>query len=182
LSAFQAYDLEKVQLLRHEELDAAPFGIIIVDRSGTILEYNAYERSLAHLGNREVAGRNFFTDVVPCTAIRDFQGRFAEFLSSNEVSIEPFEFVFAFPHGPERVCVVFVRLADDRDRATICVIRTEVADPLPQTEPPIRAPSSPAAQVHPCAAAMPSAASRSCRPAVGVRMRMRRTGAGTSTT
>jgi photoactive yellow protein len=133
LSAFQAYDFEKIQLLRHEELDAAPFGIIIVDAAGTILDYNAYERSLAHLGNRDVVGRNFFTDVAPCTAIRDFQGRFMDFLNSNEASIEPFEFVFAFPHGPERVCVVFVRLADDRDRATICVIRTEVAEPSPQT-------------------------------------------------
>jgi photoactive yellow protein len=106
--------------------------VVVVDRrSGTILEYNAYERSLAHLGNREVIGRDFFTDVAPCTAIREFQGRFGDFLDSHETSVEPFEFVFAFPHGPVRVCVVFVRLADDRDRATICLIRTEVADPSP---------------------------------------------------
>jgi len=44
------------------------------------------------------------------------------------MNIEPFEFVFSFPRGPQRVPVVFVRLADDRDRASICVIRTEVAD------------------------------------------------------
>jgi photoactive yellow protein len=129
LSAFEAYDLEKIQLLRNDERDAAPLGVIVVDRHGTILEYNAYERSLAHLGNRDVTGLNFFTDVAPCTAIREFQGCFGDFLTSGEQSIEPFEFVFAFPHGPERVSVVFVRLADDRDRATICVIRTEVADP-----------------------------------------------------
>jgi photoactive yellow protein len=128
LSAFQAYDLDKVQLLRNADLDSAPLGVIVVDRNGKILEYNAYERSLAHMGDRDVTGRNFFTDVAPCTAIRDFQGRFGEFLNSEETSIEPFEFIFAFPHGPERVSVVFVRLADDRERATICVIRTEVAD------------------------------------------------------
>ena len=93
------------------------------------MEYNAYERSLAALGNRNVIGLNFFTDVAPCTAIRDFQGRFGNFLNSGQTSIEPFEFVFAFPRGPERVNVVFVRLADDRDRATICVIRSEVAAP-----------------------------------------------------
>jgi len=72
-------------------------------------------------------GLNFFTDVAPCTAILDFQGRFGEFLASNETSIEPFEFVFSFPHGHERVSVVFVRLAADRDRATICVIPSGVA-------------------------------------------------------
>jgi hypothetical protein len=103
LSGFEAYDLEKIQLLRNSELDAAPFGVIVIDRIGTVLEYNAYERSLFC---RRGAGHGH-----------------------PRVSIEPFEFVFAFPHGPERVSVVFVRLADDRDRATICVIRTEVADP-----------------------------------------------------
>jgi photoactive yellow protein len=128
-SAFDAFDLQKIQRLHGEELDAAPFGVIVVDRSGTILEYNAYERSMAGLGTRTVIGLNFFTDVAPCTAIRDFQGRFGDFLSSNETSIEPFEFVFPFARGPQRVSVVFVRLANDQDRATICVIRTEVADP-----------------------------------------------------
>jgi photoactive yellow protein len=125
--AFDAYDLAKVQLLHNEELDAAPFGVIVVDRSGTILEYNAYERSLVGIGSRSVIGLNFFTDVAPCTAIREFQGRFATFLTSDDTSIEPFEFVFHLPAGPVRVTVVFVRLANDEDHATICVIRTEVA-------------------------------------------------------
>jgi photoactive yellow protein len=132
-SPFGAYDLEKVQHLSHDELDAAPFGVIIVDRVGTILEYNAYERSLSGVGNRTVIGLNFFNDVAPCTAIRDFQGRFGEFLTSQDTSIEPFEFVFALPRGPQRVSVVFVRLANDVDRATICVIRTEVAGSSVQT-------------------------------------------------
>jgi len=79
LRAFRGYDLEKVQQFREAELDAAPFGMIVVDRIGTILEYNAYERSLAHLGNRAVIGLDFFTDVAPGAAIRDFSGRFGEF-------------------------------------------------------------------------------------------------------
>lgn len=128
-SAFNAFDLEKIQQLHGEDLDAAPFGVIVVDRAGTILEYNAYERTMAGLGTRTVIGRNFFTDVAPCTAIREFQGRFGEFLTSDATSIEPFEFVFPFARGPQRVSVVFVRLANDQDRATICVIRTEVAEP-----------------------------------------------------
>lgn len=128
-SAFKGFDLEKVQTLNHDELDGAPFGVIVVDRAGTILEYNAYERSLTGIGNVSVTGRNFFTDVAPCTAIREFQGRFGDFLVSDDTSIEPFEFVFALPRGPVRVSVVFVRLANDQDRATICVIRTEVAQP-----------------------------------------------------
>ena len=129
ISPFGAFDLEKVQLLHGVELDAAPFGVIVVDRAGTILEYNAYERSMAGLGGRTVIGLNFFTDVAPCTAIRDFRGRFGDFLASDQTSIEPFEFVFPFASGRQRVSVVFVRLANDQDRATICVIRSEVAEP-----------------------------------------------------
>jgi photoactive yellow protein len=135
-SAFNAFDLEKIQQLHGAELDAAPFGVIVVDREGTILEYNAYERTMAGMGSRPVIGRNFFTDVAPCTAIREFQGRFAEFLTSDETSIEPFEFIFPFPSGPIRVSVVFVRLANDEDRATICVIRTEVGEEPAQTATP----------------------------------------------
>ncbi len=130
ISAFAAFDLEKVQHLHGLELDAAPFGVILVDRTGTIVEYNAYERSMAEMGERTVIGLNFFTDVAPCTAIKEFQGRFGEFLSSDKTSIEPFEFVFPFARGPQRVSVVFVRLANDEDRATICVIRSEIAEPL----------------------------------------------------
>jgi photoactive yellow protein len=124
---FNAFDLEKIQQLHGAELDTAPFGVIVVDRAGTILEYNAYERSMAGLGSRNVIGLNFFTDVAPCTAIRDFQGRFGEFLTSNETSIEPFEFVFTFPSGPVRVSVVFVRLSNDEERATICVLKAGVS-------------------------------------------------------
>jgi photoactive yellow protein len=127
--AFDAYDLAHIGHLHAEQLDAAPFGVIVVDPTGTILEYNAYERALTGLGERPVIGLNFFSDVAPCTAIREFEGRFADFLTSDDTSIEPFEFLFRLPRGPERVSVVFVRLASERDRATICVIRTEVADP-----------------------------------------------------
>lgn len=127
--AFDAFDLDKIQRLHGEELDSAPFGVIIVDQTGIILEYNAYERTMSGMGVRSVVGLNFFTDVAPCTAIHEFQGRFGDFLTSHETSIEPFEFMFLFASGPQRVSVVFVRLADDQDRATICVIRTDVADP-----------------------------------------------------
>jgi photoactive yellow protein len=126
---FDAFNLQKAQQLHGADLDALPFGVILVDRAGTILEYNTYERSMAALGERNVIGRNFFTDVAPCTAIREFQGRFGEFLSSADTSIEPFEFVFAFARGPVRVSVVFVRLANDQESATICVLRSEVAEP-----------------------------------------------------
>lgn len=120
---FQPFDLEKASTLTGGDLDALPFGVIVVDRSGTIREYNAYERRLANMGETVMIGRNFFHDVAPCTAIQDFEGRFEAFLDSEDTSIEPFQFVFPFPSGKQRVSVMFVRSANDADRATICVVR-----------------------------------------------------------
>ncbi len=116
---FSPFDLEKATL--GDDIDHLPFGVIIVDRSGTILEYNTYESEMAGLTRERVVGRNFFRDVAPCTAIREFEGRFTTFLSSAEKSIEPFEFVFPFASGARRVNIVFVRTNFDSQRATICV-------------------------------------------------------------
>jgi photoactive yellow protein len=125
-TTFDPFDLEKAKTLTGGDLDALPFGVIAVDRSGTILDYNTYERSLAGMGDRTIIGLNFFRDVAPCTAIQEFEGRFAAFLDSPETSIEPFEFVFPFARGAQRVNVVFVRASNESDRATICVIRGTV--------------------------------------------------------
>ena len=123
MSLFQPFDLEQASQSLH--LDDLPFGVIVVDRRGTILEYNVYESELAGLSRERVMGRNFFHDVAPCTAIREFEGRFEAFLSSPDTSIEPFEFLFPFARGAQRVSVVFVRMNFDSDRATICIARRD---------------------------------------------------------
>jgi photoactive yellow protein len=81
---------------------------------------------MAGLSRARVVGRNFFHDVAPCTAIRDFEGRFETFLASDDVSIEPFQFVFPFASGAQRVVVMFVRLNTESERASICVVRRPV--------------------------------------------------------
>lgn len=109
------------------DVDALPFGVIVVDRKGTVLEYNAYESEMTGFPRERVLGLNFFHDVAPCTAIKEFEGRFEEFLDSRDTSIEPFEFTFALPKGAQRVSIVFVRLNFDSERATICVARRDSA-------------------------------------------------------
>ncbi len=118
---FKPFDLAQASAV--ENVDELPFGVIVVDRSGTILEYNRYESDMTGFSRERVMGRNFFRDVAPCTAIRDFEGRFADFLTSHDTSIEPFEFVFPFAKGAQRVTIVFVRINFESERATICVVR-----------------------------------------------------------
>ncbi len=118
---FSAPDLARA--VADGDPDDLPFGVIVVDRSGRILEYNAYESEMTGISRERVLGRNFFHDVAPCTAIKEFEGRFEDFLTSHDTSIEPFEFTFALAKGPQRVSIVFVRLNFDSERATICVAR-----------------------------------------------------------
>ena len=119
--SFKPFDLEKASAVK--DVDELPFGVIVVDRTGKILEYNRYESAMTGFSRERVLDRNFFHDVAPCTAIRDFEGRFAEFLTSENTSIEPFEFVFPFARGAQRVTIVFVRMSFESERATICVVR-----------------------------------------------------------
>ncbi|KAA0252510.1 MAG: EAL domain-containing protein [Acidobacteria bacterium] len=85
------------------DLDALPFGVIQLSRDGTILQYNRYEEDLARRRASEVIGKNFFTEVAPCTDVRAFAGRFREGVARGELHVT-FDYVFAFsPPKPVRV-------------------------------------------------------------------------------
>lgn len=47
-------------------IDAAGFGLIVMDRTGTVAEYSAAESRLSGLPPERVIGRSFFVDVAPC--------------------------------------------------------------------------------------------------------------------
>jgi len=96
------------------DVDALPFGLISVDPTGTIEQYNAYESKLSRLSKDRVLGRNFFTDVAPCTAVKEFQGRFERFAAETGQGAESFDFVFRFPFGRQHVNITFLRGAKDR--------------------------------------------------------------------
>ena len=49
------------------ELDEMAFGVVALGLDGTVEAYNAAEAKLAGLMPGRVIGRNFFTNVAPCT-------------------------------------------------------------------------------------------------------------------
>jgi photoactive yellow protein len=96
-----------------EELDQQPFGVIRLDRHGVVQTYNLYESKLARKRREDVIGRNFFTDVAPCTKVKEFYGRFREGVEARSLNAT-FGFVFDFPHGARNVDVsLFYKEADD---------------------------------------------------------------------
>ena len=59
--------LATLELSMLDTFDELPFGLIVMDRRGYVIGYNAFEAHLSGLDVDRVIGRNFFETVGPCT-------------------------------------------------------------------------------------------------------------------
>jgi photoactive yellow protein len=100
-------------------LDLLPYGIIVVNGEGTILYYNAREEQIACRKKEEVIGKNFFTEVAPCTQVQEFYGRFRETIRS-EGAVASFQFRFPFPERPREVEISLASF--ENSGALLCLI------------------------------------------------------------
>ncbi|MDY7093879.1 MAG: PAS domain-containing protein [Acidobacteriota bacterium] len=96
--------IEEVQSMSEEALDDLPFGAIRLDREGTILAFNDHESQLTGRSRSQVLGKNFFTEVAPCTNVQDFAGRFREGVRQGELHAV-FPYLFDFKMKPRNVWV-----------------------------------------------------------------------------
>lgn len=97
-------ELESIDRMNEQELDQLPFGAIRLDRTGKILSYNATEAKLTGRDPKRVIGRNFFTDVAPCTNVQAFAGRFREGVEKGDMHVI-FPYRFDFQMAPRDVTV-----------------------------------------------------------------------------
>ena len=81
--------------LTSEELDALPYGMIQLDASGTVLRYSTAETRISGLTAAECVGRNFFSQIAPCTHVAEFYGRFVDGVRAEQLDAV-FSFRFAF--------------------------------------------------------------------------------------
>lgn len=101
--------VERLAAMSIEEVDALPYGFIILDEEGTVLLYNRYEARMSRLDAPRVLSRNFFRDIAPCTRVEAFHGRFRALLRDDSRDTERFSFRFHFLHGAQNVTVQFVK-------------------------------------------------------------------------
>ncbi len=112
-TAFSRADLERIDHMKPQELNALPFGAIQLDARGTVLRFNDYEANLTGRKPENVIGRNFFEEVAPCTNVREFAGRFHEGVLKKELH-EVFPYLFDFKMAPRNVTVtLFYNKAND---------------------------------------------------------------------
>ena len=97
--------------LRHADpdtLDAADFGIIKIDDEGVVEFFNQWESDLSGVAKDEAEGRNFFTQVAPCTNNRLFRGRFKKGVRRGELD-ESFTYTYTYKMRPTLVEVHLYR-------------------------------------------------------------------------
>jgi photoactive yellow protein len=109
---------EKLRHASDEQLDNAPFGIIKVDDEGTIEFFNQYESELSGMDPEEVTGRNFFTQVAPCTNNRLFRGRFKKGVRRGELD-ETFSYTYTYKMRPTLVDIYLYRDEDGNNWITV---------------------------------------------------------------
>lgn len=91
-----------------EALNDAPFGIVRVDDDGVVEFYNEYESNLSGVDPDDAEGRNFFTELAPCSNNRIFQGRFKKGMRHGELD-ERFTYTFTYKMKPTLVDVHMYR-------------------------------------------------------------------------
>lgn len=99
---------EKLRHATDEQLDGAPFGVIKVDDEGEVEFFNQYESDLSGMDPDDVVGRNFFTQVAPCTNNRLFRGRFKKGVRRGELD-ETFTYTYTYKMRPTLVDVHLYR-------------------------------------------------------------------------
>ena len=98
---------EKIDSLTPEEVNMLPFGAIELDTSGTILKYNDFESALTGVPRASAIGKNFFTQVAPCTNVQEFHGRFQKGVDAQQLH-ETFRYHFAFKDNPCNVTITLL--------------------------------------------------------------------------
>jgi len=100
-SSFSQPDiLSRLLELTPTELDALDFGVVKMDTQGQILAYNRYEADLAAKNAQEVLGKNFFTQIAPCTNNFLIAAKYVEYPEKRD---EVLDYVFTYRIKPTRV-------------------------------------------------------------------------------
>lgn len=87
-----------------EELDSLAFGAIELDCDGKIIRYNAAEADISSRDQADMVGRNFFSDVAPCTRGEAFEGRFRAGVMAGGMDVQ-FTYVLDHKMTPTEVRV-----------------------------------------------------------------------------
>lgn len=111
-------ELRGLPALAREQINNLEVGVIKVDDAGVIEIYSARESQIAGVAIDAAEGRNFFTQVAPCTNNRLLFGRFKTGVSANELNFT-LPYTFTYRMKPTNV---FLQLYRDASTSTNWVL------------------------------------------------------------
>lgn len=101
---FGANDIDnRLAKLNSAEIDQLAFGAIQLDANGVIQQYNETEGAITGRSPKQVIGKNFFTDVAPCTNTPKFKGAFDKVVKDRGSVM--LEYTFDYQMAPTKVKV-----------------------------------------------------------------------------
>lgn len=93
--------------------DNAVFGVIKVADSGKILLYNTWESEMSGIATANAEGKNFFTQVSPCSNNGLFFGTFKKGIASGHMNVV-FPYTFTYKMRPTNVKIHLYRDGDTK--------------------------------------------------------------------
>jgi photoactive yellow protein len=101
--SFGSTDIENsLTDLDDDDLDQLAFGVVKLDASGRVISYNAAEGDIVGRDPRAMKGKNFFSDIAPCTNTPEFRGKFDDGIKNNNLNAM-FDYEFDYQMAPTRV-------------------------------------------------------------------------------
>lgn len=113
--------------------DRMQFGIIELDFNGIIIAYNMGEAKVSGRNPSDMIGKNFFTDMAPCTKTPEFYGRFKAGVASGTFSAR-FDYLFDFEMEPRAVRVSMMSSRIDGADRVLLLIRILPAEDRARAE------------------------------------------------
>jgi photoactive yellow protein len=99
---------EKLRNVDAATLNSVEFGIIQVSDDGEVQFFNEYESNLSGVDPDDAIGKNFFTELAPCSNNRLFRGRFKSGIRTGEMD-EQFNYTYTYKMRPTLVDVRLYR-------------------------------------------------------------------------
>jgi len=88
--------------------DNQPFGVVKCDDSGKVLLFNKWESEMAGVPVNNAEGKNFFTQVAPCSNNGLFYGTFKKGVASGHMNVV-FPYTFTYKMRPTNVKIHLYR-------------------------------------------------------------------------
>ncbi len=107
--------------------DRMQFGIIELDLRGTIMAYNMGEAKVSGRNAADMIGKNFFSDIAPCTKTPEFYGRFKAGVEKGNFSAR-FDYLFNHEMNPVAVRVSMMMSTIDDENRVLLLIRVLPAE------------------------------------------------------